>query len=342
MNVADRFPAERVVALSALAGAAFNAAITLTDGNLASVFVLRFLTGAALAGVYPPGMKIMASWFDRGRGLALGILVGALTAGSAGPHLLNAVPLLGGEPGIPPWRTVLLVASAMGAAGGLITLGLIRSGPGLPGASPFDWRYVGRIFTDRGQRLAPFGYLGHMWERYEMGTWVPLCLTAVYAAAGWSETGARLAGFATIAAGAPGCIVAGRLADRLGRTTIAGASLIVSGACCLLAGVFLGSPAALTVLCVIWGFAVVADSAQFSTAVSELADPRYVGTALTMQTCSGFLLTLISIRLVPLIVEHGGWGWAFAMLAPGPVFGIVSMARLRVLPEATKMASGRK
>ncbi len=151
-----------------------------------------------------------------------------------------------------------------------------------------------------------------------------------------------MAGFATIALGGVGCIVAGRLADRMGRTLVAGASLVVSGACCLTAWLVIDSPALLTVLCLVWGFAVVADSAQFSAAISELTDPEYVGTALTMQTCTGFLLTMVSIRLVRVIVEHLGWGWAFAMLALGPVFGIASMARLRRVPESRHMASGRR
>ena len=175
-----------------------------------------------------------------------------------------------------------------------------------------------------------------------MWAWIPLFLLVSYERAGWSEAGARLAGFAVVATGAVGSVVAGLLADRWGRTSITTASLVLSGSCALVVGAFLGSPGLLTALCLIWGFAIVADSAQFSTAISELSDPRYVGTALTVQTCLGFTLTLFSIRLIPVLVERIGWQWAFAILALGPLFGVWSMLRLRGLPDAVKMASGNR
>ena len=147
---------------------------------------------------------------------------------------------------------------------------------------------------------------------------------------------------ATIAVGAFGSVAAGFLADRWGRTTLTVLSLVVSGTCCLVVGFFFGAPTALTVVCLVWGFAVVADSAQFSAAVSELSDERYVGTALTMQTSLGFLLTLVTIQLVPSLVEALGWRWVFPFLALGPMFGIASLRRLRSLPEARQMASGKR
>ncbi len=341
LNLADRFDSRHLFFGSTLAGAAVNAAIPLLDAGPAVTIALRSLTGFALAGVYPPGMKIMATWCREDRGLGIGVLVGALTLGSATPHLLNALPLIG-EGGMPPWRPVLLTTSGMAVLAAALAALFVRNGPFLGATAPFDWRFALRTFRDRPTRLANFGYLGHMWELYSMWVWVPLFLIASYESAGWGLESARLAGFGVIAVGGIGCVLAGLLADRLGRTTIAMASLMASGSCALTAGLFFESPEILTVVCLVWGFAVVADSAQFSAAVTELTDPRYVGTSLTVQTCTGFLLTLVTIQIIPSLVESVGWNRAFIILAIGPAFGIWSMWRLRRLPEAALMASGNR
>lgn len=335
LNLPDVISSRKLMALSAFAGAAVNAYFGLFASDFTTGVTLRFLLGVCLAGVYPPGMKIMATWFRRGRGTALGVLVGALTLGKASPYLVNAV-------GSSEWRANVLFVSALAVVGGLVVLLFVGDGPYATAPAKFDVRQAARVFQNRGVRLANFGYFGHMWELYAMWTWAPVMIRASLSARGQSASLADAASFVVIGSGAVGCVAAGLLADRVGRTVVTSAAMVVSGACCLTVGFLFGAhPALLLVVAAVWGASVVADSAQFSACVTELGDPKYMGTALTIQTCCGFLLTTLSIQLIPFLEARVGWRYAFAALSIGPAFGVASMLRLRRLPEAARIAHGR-
>ena len=326
-NLADLVPARRLILAGSLVAAAANLALLAAPGVGAAI-VLRGVTGAGLAAVYPPAMKSMSTWFREGRGVALGVMVGALTLGSAAPHLVNAA---GGA----SWRAVVIATSAATILGGLLAEFWATDGPHPFPRAPFDIRRAWDAMANPGVRLATLGYFGHMWELYAMWAWIGTFYADRFDSA---RVGSLLA-FVVIGVGAVGSIIAGRYGDRWGRGPVTMIAMGASGAMALVIG--FGDIAALSVvLGVVWGFWVVADSAQFSAAVTEHADPALVGTALTVQLASGFVLTVATIWLVPEIEAAAGWGWAFAMLTAGPLIGVLAMRRLTSLERGVQ-AAGR-
>jgi len=328
-NLADILPARRLFAGSALVGALANALLLVAPSYQAAL-ACRFFTGFALAGVYPPAMKMISTWFRSQRGLAVGTIVGALTVGKAGPYLVHAIPGAGETP-------VVLSASIAAVVASLLVMLWYSDGPYPFPPRPFSWSLVATVFRERRWRLATGGYLGHMFELYSAWTWLPVFVAASTTAAGMApgpatESLSSAVAFAAIAIGGMGCVWGGRVADRRGREWLVSWAMAASGTCALLIGFTFGRSLWLLIpIALAWGFFVIADSAQFSVLVTESVPPHAVGTALTVQTSIGFLLTMVSIQLVPPVQHLVGWRWAFVMLALGPVVGIAAIRRLTQL-----------
>jgi MFS family permease len=331
-NLADIVPGRRLFALAAIGGAIANGALAVVT-SFAWALVTRALVGVCMAGVYPPAMKMASTWFRARRGLAVGVVVGALTIGKAGPYLAQGWPSI-------TVRGVVLATSLATVAAAVLVTSSYRDGPYAFPARRFSWALVSDVVRGRRWRLATGGYLGHMAELYSYWTWIPAFLLASAEQHGDLATngsapraGISALSFAVIAVGGAGCIWGGLVADRIGRERLVIRAMAISGSCAALIGLAFGrSWWLMAPLALLWGFCVIADSAQFSVLVTESVPAHAVGTALTVQTSVGFLLTTITIQLVPIVVRAVGWGFGFTLLAIGPMLGIVAIRRLRLLP----------
>jgi len=337
LSLADSLPNRIYFGASALLAASANTALLVVP-TFEFALVSRFATGVFLAGVYPPAMKMTATWFRTNRGLAIGLLIGALTVGKALPYLVDGLGGVG-------MSAVVGSTSAGAALAALLILVAYRDGPHTFPRRPFSFEHARTVLQCRPWRLATGGYLGHMWELYAFWAWISSFLAAAAsvpgATAGVPAIIENLAPFMAIAVGGFGCVWGGFVADRIGYEQLTIRSLAVSGACATGVGLIFGAHFLLVLAVVtVWGFFVIADSAQFSAAVTEVVPGHTVGTALTLQVALGFLLTMVTIQLVPALAESLGWRWAFPVLALGPAAGIIAMRRLRAIREPAHASSG--
>ncbi len=334
-NLADLLPSRYTIMISSTGASIANFLLLFAGGSDYGI-PLRFATGFFIAGVYPPAFKLLSTWFRENRGLALGILAAALVTGNGTPHLINA---LGGL----DWRIVISVTSLQALLGGLICGFLIQEGPYSFPRAEADLRQVRFAMENRGVRLATLGYVGHMWELFAMSAWILIFFVDVYAYHDVQlASAAALTTFGIFLSGGVGSWLGGYLGDRWGRTNTTILLMAISGACAVLIGLIYRSNVFVTLLiALIWGATIVGDSAQFSTMVTETADQAHVGTALTIQLAAGFAITVVTIWLLPYLRDWFSWRWAFALLAPGPLVGIWAMLRLKSLPEAAKIGSGK-
>jgi MFS family permease len=334
-NIADRVSSRYIIMAGSIGAALMNVLLLVATGPEIGI-PLRFATGFFIAGVYPPAFKLISTWFRKNRGLALGILAAALVIGNGTPHLING---LGGL----DWQTTIWVTSLQALAGGLIALFVMQEGPYPFPKAMADLRQIGLAVTNRGVRLATLGYIGHMWELFAMSAWILLFLTEVFQVHGIEfAAAAPFMVFVVHGFGGLGSWIGGILADRWGRINTTVPLMAISGTCAVLIGLVYESSLWLSLLiALIWGATIVGDSAQFSTIVTETADPSYVGTALTVQLAAGFAITSVTIWLLPFLQEWFSWRWAFALLALGPVIGIWAMLTLKSSPEVAKIGGGR-
>lgn len=329
-NLADIVPARKFFAACAVCGALANTGLMFAP-SLGMAVASRFLAGAFLAGVYPPAMKMAATWFRDRRGFAVGTVVGALTIGKAVPYLITALPFA-------DVRLIVGLSSGSALLAAVIVYAAYRDGPFSFPSRPFSWTRVGDVVSSRSWRLATGGYLGHMAELYSYWTWIPAFLAASaiadpHALTAPAASAVHVLSFAVIAVGGAGCVWGGVVADRIGRSVLIVRTLAVSAACCAGIGLVFGmSFWVLAPVALIWGFFIIADSAQFSVLVTESVPAHAVGTAITLQVSLGFLLTTLTVQVVPYLVRFAGWPWVFALLAVGPVLGIVAIRRLQLRP----------
>lgn len=322
LTLADRFPPSRVFFLSAVLGTLANLGLIWEGNSYPTLLLLRFATGFFLAGIYPVGMKIASDYYDKGLGTSLGYLVGALVLGTAFPHLLSAGALA------ISWKQVVGITSAMAFLGG-VSMWFLPDGPFRSRMQKLDLTALFKVFKVREFRAPAFGYFGHMWELYAFWACIPVMLTAYTDLHPGIDLPISLWSFIVLGVGGPACVLGGYLSRSMGPRKVAAACLLLSGACCLAFPWVLHWESTALFLCfmLFWGMVVIADSPLFSTMVAQNAAAEKKGTALTIVTCIGFAITIVSIEMLTRGLQLAGSPWVYALLAAGPVLGLLALLK---------------
>jgi MFS family permease len=323
LGIADNFQPSKIFFICSVLGACSNAFIAFFDISATGLLLGRTCTGFFLAGIYPVGMKIASDYFQEGLGKSLGYLVGALVLGKALPHLFKSFTLN------LSWKYILLSTSLLSLFGGLLMLWLVPVGPLRKKGVVIFGASMLKPFRHKPFRSFAFGYFGHMWELYTFWAFVPVMLASYIMLHAEAHFNIPLLSFMVIAIGAPACVFGGMASQKYGAEKVARIALTGSGICCLISPfVFIQGNAVVFILfLLLWGILVIADSPMFSTLVAQHAPAEQRGTALTIVTCIGFAITIISILSVNQLSPFISPMWLYLLLLPGPFFGLLSLQK---------------
>lgn len=351
--LSDRINIKHIFITAAFCSATGNLLFALYANDFYSGMFFRALTGIGMGGTYMPGLKLVAERFEPGqRGKAIGMYVGSLVLGGS-----LSLAITGWLTGMYGWRFAFIFCSVGVCIGALLSFPLF-SGYRPPVRTCSESGYTGEVIKNRPALLMILGYGAHMWEMYGMRSWLAPFFSS--ALVGWGFEAARATGLASVIAagligiGAFSTAITGTLSDRFGRTATISAVMFSSAVFSFVFGWMINTNLPLTLaIGLIYGYLVVAESPVFSTGLTELVAPGYLGAAMGLQSLIGYSMGMISPtvfgwaldtfrdwQIIPGI--NSEWGIAFACIGIGGFAGPLFMWLLRRTPESTKMAGGNR